>query len=138
MNKLMMIVLLIASSACATQRVRVPTLVITGFEKEFYAFVGYYGKTVKDLSIKFTDLSKPNVGLCSISEGEQPEIYIDRKYWARTDETMHEQLIFHEMGHCILHKNHDDQGVHIMNSYTPDELDYVMYHTKLIEELFNE
>lgn len=138
MNKLMILVLLVCSSACATQNVRFPTLVITGFEKEFYSFLRYYKKPITDLSIKFSDMAKPNVGLCSISEGEQPEIYIDRKYWARTDETMHEQLIFHEMGHCILHKQHDDNGVHIMNSSTPDELDYVMYHTQLIEELFHE
>lgn len=56
------------------------------------------------------------------------EIHIDRVFWYGADEEEREQLIFHEMSHCFLNKEHVSDHTNYMydtlvplkrNQYTP-------------------
>ncbi len=54
------------------------------------------------------------VGLCSIKSNQSPRITIDRTYWEGATDVAKENLAFHELGHCILKRDHNDrkdQGV---------------------------
>src|SRR4051812_36511670 len=58
---------------------------------------------VEDLIIKFGDLPNPRErGACEIVGDKTPSITISKKKWARLDEYERQQLLFHEMGHCVL------------------------------------
>src|ERR1700734_3785043 len=60
---------------------------------------------MKNTQIDFVDrLPEAWVGLCL---PEERHVYVDLHYWLRTDETHREQLIWHELGHCVLGREHD-------------------------------
>lgn len=47
-----------------------------------------------------------SVGLC-LGEGTTRQVWLDSGYWANHPECR-EALVFHELGHCQLDKDHDD------------------------------
>jgi len=48
------------------------------------------------------------LGQCkSYSDGSK-EIVLDEPYWNRANDLEREYLVFHELGHCILEKDHND------------------------------
>jgi hypothetical protein len=47
----------------------------------------------------------PRVAACAQMAGI---IYISLEYWNKTSKSMHEQIVLHELGHCVLYLNHDD------------------------------
>jgi hypothetical protein len=81
------------------------------------------------------------IGTCSIANGF-PLIIIDRRFWGVADEFEREELIFHELGHCLLDRDHcepkkDGKSLSIME---PDLLGSTYYKANrenLINELFN-
>ena len=59
----------------------------------------------------FTTLDVPTVGLCtSYSEGLR-KIEIDPTFWAKSNPLTREQLIFHELGHCVLNLDHNSNMI---------------------------
>lgn len=61
-------------------------------------------------------------GQCATYTDGSREVRIDRDYWTRASLTEKEMLVFHELGHCVLGRAHDDGSdnrgfcVSIMNS----------------------
>jgi hypothetical protein len=58
---------------------------------------------------KIASLNKdhPNaIGLCS--QGYTRKIYLLKTFWESTDSFYKKQLIFHELGHCALTRDHDN------------------------------
>lgn len=53
----------------------------------------------------------------------QPSVHlaIRKSYWMRASATERMTLIYHEMGHCALGLDHEDDKPDIMNSYLLDE-----------------
>ncbi|MFK7979626.1 MAG: putative metallopeptidase, partial [Saprospiraceae bacterium] len=47
------------------------------------------------------------IGLCATT-GER-QIVIDEKFWKRSSELSKELIVFHELGHCVLERNHFDE-----------------------------
>lgn len=76
----------------------------TEFEPYVSEFEWFYGKKVKS-GISFADLDDDSVGMCYYVTGN---IEIDRDYWETQDEFGKEELIFHELGHCVLNKGHNE------------------------------
>jgi len=85
------------------------------------------------------------IGLCMPGDIiHTPVIYISKPYWTRTNELRHEQLIWHEMGHCVLGRPHlmqikDEHPISIMYPDTDvvnDEVWYLEHKQDFIEELF--
>lgn len=56
------------------------------------------------------DISQGNVlGQCFRNEKKPRKVVIDRVYWNNASEQEREFLIFHELGHCFLDREHDDR-----------------------------
>jgi hypothetical protein len=61
-----------------------------------------------DFPIKLTTLEGNTVGLCySYSDGSR-EIELDVDYWTRANDSMKEELVMHELGHCVLNRDHKE------------------------------
>ena len=114
---LLFLILPIIISACGGFQVR--ELSIVGFEKyvaQFEKDAYNHGKLIiiDDLVIQFGDLKKlyPDkdwVGVCQrYYYNTANTITIDKAYWDKTSEEGREWLIYHEISHCALNRNHRD------------------------------
>jgi hypothetical protein len=104
---------------------------ITGFETYYSTFVAYTNHGSNDLIIKFGDpktiSGKSNVvGLCQMGSQTTPIVTIDQTFWNNTTEDLKQELIDHELGHCILNRQHRNDLLpngnpsSIMNAYLFD------------------
>lgn len=87
-----------------------------------------------------------------LSNGEivTREIFIKENYWNNVDEIAQQYLIFHELGHCILDRDHFDDFfitsdnkkiyVSIMSTYVSGEMleNYENYYDGYMQELFTQ
>lgn len=122
---------------CGAKRDRLPSLNIEGYEYYVAEFSVYWGKEVKDLSISLdSNMQWPTIGLCEYAEGLQPKITLNTEYWALSDTYMREQLLYHEMGHCVLLLEHNDKELSIMNSRAIPEDLYLKNRSYLLTSLF--
>ena len=80
----------------------------------------YYSKANTDLiPMYFADLKETTVGLCHYFRvGSGPirwgYIEIDRSFWNRASKYQKINLIFHELGHCVLGRDHAPWGNSMM------------------------
>ena len=99
--------------------------------------------TVLSLLVKFQTLKAPTVGEC-VRGGGMPLIYLDPDFWDNSYDWKREQLMFHELGHCILDRPHTDQKledgcpISIMDPYVIGESCYLSHRNYYFEELFNQ
>ena len=94
------------------------------------------------------DIDKGNVaGMCSYSSRRsEKEIVLDEDFWRRSNTTYKEYIVFHELGHCVLQRDHLDACLNnktwtsIMRSGLGDCFDNYTSRTRTyyIDELFNE
>lgn len=111
--------------------------------QEYSVRYGNHFISVKDMSIQFGDMpNKHTVGYCQTTSPRH--IVIDREYWERCPTNEKETLILHELGHCVLDRDHTEKPQKgtcpdsIMNpSNIPSEC-YEILKTKYLKELFNE
>ncbi len=142
-----LILLLISLMVSACGR-RQPVLKIDGFEEYVSLFEvrsSEFGRETKvnDLIIEFGDLPNPRErGACEIVGDQTPRIVISRKKWDKLDEVARRQLLFHEMGHCVLFRDHrgghteDGIPVSLMNPYAIDSYTYAQFEEAYNQELF--
>ncbi|MFZ1676674.1 MAG: hypothetical protein WBP41_09760 [Saprospiraceae bacterium] len=91
------------------------------------------------------EINSPNViGQCAHDPKKPNTVILDRTYWNNGTDLEKEFLVFHELGHCVLNREHLDEAdahgncISIMTSgsaqcrinYTTDTRD------KLLDELF--
>ena len=90
-------------------------------------------------------ITTPNViGQCAHDENKPNTVIIDRFYWNTATDLEREFLVFHELGHCVLNREHlDDADIHgnctsIMTSGTGQcTINYTLStRTALLDELF--
>jgi len=56
-------------------------------------------------------ITAPNViGQCAHQEGEPNTVIVDKYYWDNADDLEREFLVFHELGHCVLGRDHLDDA----------------------------
>lgn len=72
--------------------------------------------------VHFDELEGRTAGICTLKGDSEPVIKIDRDYWENATEVAKENLMFHELGHCILRRGHlddyiDKKPVSLMNSF---------------------
>ena len=48
------------------------------------------------------------VGQCQTSDQGNKRVFIDRAFWESFDHYEREFIVFHELGHCVLDRDHDD------------------------------
>lgn len=116
------------------------------------AFVSYY-KEYKgaDISISFpisfqslgyTNQEGGTNGVCRTKGGVAVSVSLDPVFWSVASDYEKEVLVFHELGHCILFRDHttqldaDGDPVSIMFPYTLDKLTFINKFGSYIDELF--
>lgn len=81
-------------------------------------FATLVGKKV-NVPITFANLEYPKAGVCYIYSDGYREVNVDRKSWDSFSSEQREQLIFHELGHCVLNKGHDNS---ILDAFCPKSI----------------
>ena len=119
--------------------------VLTAFEGEA-AKRGYF-IDLEESGIKAT-IEKLNnsqaVGLCTYNVNQPNTIKIDASYWNRANDSRREKIVFHELGHCLLGRTHNDDAdtkgicLSIMRSGTGGCLDFYDndHRANYLDELF--
>jgi len=80
--------------------------------------------TIDDLIIQFGDTENPRArGICRVADDTTPTIIVNKTTWDAISEAEREELIFHEMGHCVLGRKHTSK-LKNGNSGPPDSLMY--------------
>lgn len=109
------------------------------FEKYVQRFEEHYGRSIPAIiSIVFVDDMEEAVGRCY---WYSRNIEIDREYWDTHGEAGREQLIFHELGHCVLNRRHNTKRMQncpasiMYPSLSP--ACYAKYRKEYIKELFD-
>jgi hypothetical protein len=77
--------------------------------KEFIPYIERFTRATTitpDISINFNKL-EDYVGVCFIFNNGQRKIEIDAQFWDEADDLTREELLFHELGHCVLNRDHD-------------------------------
>ena len=46
------------------------------------------------------------VGYCETADGQTPKIVVSQAWWTNLSDYEKEMLMFHELGHCLLNRNH--------------------------------
>ncbi len=86
-----------------------------GIDEVFHEYVAtfesYTKKQVTNVDMVFvTGIGGQTIGQCIIQGGDVNQrrlIKIDRRVWDRGGENIREALIMHELGHCVLNKEHN-------------------------------
>ncbi len=88
------------------------------------------------------DDSTITIGVCNYKPGNN-YVVIDEEEWKDSPVMLREQLIFHELGHCELDRDHNNTRwrdyvpVSVMNEHQLYESVYSKYRDSYIYELFN-
>jgi len=124
------------------------TVEIKPIDTEFQPLVNEYkklkiertGVDIKNsITILFHTLPTPIIGICYwLSDGSR-EIFIDPKFWysQTTSDLDRKILLFHELGHCDLNREHSDP-LSIMESYHIGGYRFSLDAHYYINELFDE
>ncbi len=119
---------------------------ITSFEKNAAQNLNEPDFTVGDIPINFGDTTTEDYdGVCNTYSDGTKEILIKKSWWESTDDTQREIMIYHELGHCRLGRDHDDErrvvGTHtykmsVMNPIIPTSQDYSAQKNAYLTELY--
>lgn len=121
---------------------------VAQFEAYAKSITGNSSFSVGDVLINFGD---PEVntfqGVCYIYSNDLREIIIRREWWVSANDSDRESLIFHELGHCKLDRDHDDETkviggksvkLSMMNSIIVLGTDYSSHRPGYLDELFTD
>lgn len=139
---------LVVLSACG----KAPDQQVLDVAPEFTSYVTRFQQSaaqvgsplaVTNLRIQFGQMENPQErGLCDVSSLESvPTILIDKAGWSQMDDASREEVLFHELGHCVLRRKHNaglTKGlpVSMMNPYTIGDGVYLSQHDYYLRELF--
>lgn len=88
------------------------------------------------LMLQFGELKYPVVGNCASYTNGERIVTIDKNYWALAGDGLREELVYHELGHCLLGRGHVENVLSIMNSVLNTESEYLSEHQYMLDELF--
>lgn len=98
----------------------------------------YTGKPIDDLIIRYGVFNKPTIlATCTTRPGSTPTIMVSATHWPTLSDLNQEELILHELGHCIDHLDHTDTEIDIMNTYHLGE-SYEPNRDYLLSKYFNQ
>lgn len=110
-----------------------------------YAYYLDIDYSASDIPVTFSDkLDKKYLGACYYygKNHQWREIKISRKLWQDLDNKQRQALIYHELGHCALNREHRDEyyrsfPISIMNTYHIAE-NYAKFSDEYDYELFTQ
>jgi hypothetical protein len=80
-------------------------------EKQFIPHIVKFSNItgrVVDVTMRFSELKDDYVGMCTIYKSGRRVVEIDESFWNESDYNEREELIFHELGHCVLNRRHSE------------------------------
>jgi hypothetical protein len=86
------------------------------YVQRFEAYSVLYGPSgpvaIYNLKVVFGAMKdEKSVGLCSLDLSGTSTVSIDKTYWDKANPVQKEVLMFHELGHCVLARDHrEDLG----------------------------
>lgn len=96
---------------------------------------------VSDLVIRFKHIpveeDKTVLGRCWRGGNASPTIDVDPEHWKTMSMVQRELLMFHEMGHCLLRRDHVEDFKSIMNPYLISPSEFIKDEDRLLAELFD-
>jgi hypothetical protein len=105
----------------------------TIIDPAFKVYVNKWDRTypdylVNDVAMKFSDIAGKTdlgeiVGEC-LFKSDDRTVLIDPDYWATYDEPTREELIFHELGHCVMGLQHNCSLIHEGGTTKPESIMY--------------
>lgn len=112
----------------------------------FVFYASLFNKQVKweKLIIKMEPAPKNFfIGYCSmVNNNQNPQITLNGSFWNQLSFTYQEQLLFHELGHCLLNRAHEGNDffnpTSIMNKSFFSEATYKNQYDFFIKELFGD
>ena len=128
-------------------------LQVAGFESyvaRFESDAAANGRTIQvsDLIIRFGTVDAEGEsggrGVCEFQPGATPVITLSQAAWDTSNDAEREQLVFHELGHCVLQKRHvggvSAQGIprSLMNPYRIDGSVYLQNKAYYLSTFFGE
>jgi hypothetical protein len=135
-KKLLFAILLLSSCSFLTD---------TEIDSELQPYLNKYISYAKECRVPITDsgltlsLDKTKSTTFGYCRTMFNTIKINKRSWVALTEIQKEQLIFHELTHCLLDQDHDDLGLNVMNThgFIYKQL-YVEYYDYFIRRLFLE
>lgn len=113
------------------------------FKPYIAEFESYYNVNIMEMPINFANLENRKVGVCYAWSSGHREIEIDRGQWENElTEDQKSVLIFHELGHCELNRDHRDDlredgcPESIMNWILTKDYCIKRYKKEYFEEIF--
>lgn len=112
-NLLMMVLSVSLISACTNEEENIIEAELEVYFARFAEEATQRGKTVDFESIPLSAYieniaSRGTLGQCKSYSNGSKTIVVDEPYWNRIDDLQKEYIVFHELGHCVLDKDHDD------------------------------
>lgn len=114
------------------------------FKPHIERFETLYGKSINTEITFVPEFKDGVVGICYFLKNK---VEISREYWNRASDLQKELLVFHELGHCVLHYyGHNEQWIirdkeaipnSIMYPYLISDKIYERHKGYYINELFN-
>lgn len=112
---------------------------VTAFEKRSIT----YGNPVQITNLKICTVPTitPNNVIAQCFYYITPTIKVSEEFWSQMDVYLREQVLFHEIGHCILHRGHrsdlnNNIPLSIMNPYELSADQYKNNYVQYMHELF--
>jgi hypothetical protein len=93
------------------------------------------------MPIKANNSNNLTAGICGMAWGNI--VIIDSEFWSFYDSYTKEDVVFHELGHCVLKREHcdaktkDDKYISMMRTTIPHDNDYIERRKEYIDELFS-
>lgn len=78
--------------------------------KEFIPYIKTFTEITGlavNVTMSFTE-DRNFVGVCKIYSTGERKVEVNSAYWATSDENTREQIILHELGHCVLNRDHTE------------------------------
>lgn len=86
--------------------------IVDQWHKDSKEILGY-DVSINDLIIDLANLDGTKAGLCQLETYHSPHIYIDYYYWNVADDIQKLLMVYHEMGHCVLFRDHNNTMIFI-------------------------
>lgn len=107
----------------------------TGFETQVHAFEARLGHPVTNVIVEFGEVE--HAARCDTKLFGTPRVTIRKDLWQYASPTSRELVVFHELGHCVLGKGHEEEKVSVMNPVQPPDTIYEHHKEEMLAELFD-
>lgn len=87
--------------------------------------------------VAYCNLMMLGLGKFTVEWPFHKEIVISKQWWIDTSEVQHEQLVFHELAHCFLSRDHTCLPNSIMGPRMYPEWIYAPQRDMFVKELFH-